>query len=120
MLKSISNGNSGNNSNRNSKSNSNSNSNRSKWYIGANNLYGYAMMQKFSYKDFKYYITSLDSILKTLDGSDYGYYIVCDVDYNDNRKDKTEQLALMANKRKINDNELGYRERDKLKQEQRD
>ena len=25
---------------------------------------------------------------------------------------RTEQLALMPNKRKINDNELGYRERD--------
>ena len=24
------------------------------WYIEANNLYGYAMMQKLPYKDFKY------------------------------------------------------------------
>ena len=28
---------------------------RSIWYIDANKLYGYAMMQKLPYKDFKYY-----------------------------------------------------------------
>ena len=86
MLKSVSNGSSSNNSN--------SNSNRSIWYIDANDLYGCAMMQKLfltkvSYKDFKYYITSLDNILNTPDDSDYDYYIVCDIDYNDNRKNKT-------------------------------
>ena len=31
---------------------------------------------------------------------------------NERRRERTEQLALMPNKRKINDNELGYRERD--------
>ena len=30
-------------------------------------------------------------------------------------KDRTEQLALMPDRRKINDNELGYREREKGK-----
>ena len=87
--------------------------NRNIWYIDANNLYGYAMMQKLPYKDFKFTTTSLDYILNTPDDSDHGYYIVCDIDYTNSCKDRTEQLALMPNKRKINDNELGYREREK-------
>ena len=51
----------------------------------------------------------------TPDDSDHGYYIVCDIDYTNSCKDSTEQLALMPNKRKINDNELEYREREKGK-----
>ena len=89
------------------------------WYIDANSLYGYAMMQKLPYKDFQFITTTLDprsgfldAILYTPDGSDHGYYIVCDIDYTNECKERTEQLALMPNKRKINDNELGYRERD--------
>ena len=81
------------------------------WYIDANSLYGYALMQKLPYKDFEF-ITTLDAILNTPDDSDHGYYIVCDIDYTNEYKERTEQLALMPNKRKINDNELGYRERD--------
>ena len=85
---------------------------RSIWYIDANNLYGYAMMQKLPYKDFQFTTTTtLDAILNTPDDSDHGYYIVCDIDYTNKCKKRTEQLALMPNKRKINDNELGYRER---------
>ena len=83
------------------------------WYIDANNLYGYAMMQKLPYRDFKFTFTSLDYILITPDDSDHGYYIVCDIDYTNSCKNRTEQLAQMPNKRKINDNELGYQERDK-------
>ena len=86
---------------------------RSIWYIDANNLYGYAMMQKLPYQDFQFTTTTiLDTILNTPDDSDHGYYIVCDIDYTNECKERTEQLALMPNKRKINDNELGYRERD--------
>ena len=102
------------------------------WYIDANNLYGYAMMQKLPYKDFQFTTTTttldprtdfvlgkpsgfLDTILNTPDDSDHGYYIVCDSDYNNECKERTEQLALMPKKRKINDNELGYRERDEGK-----
>ena len=81
------------------------------WYIDANNLYGYAMMQKLPYKDFQF-TTTLDAILITPDDSDHGYYIVCDIDYTNECKERTEQLALMPNKRNINDNELGYREKD--------
>ena len=82
-------------------------------YIDANNLHGYAMMQNLPYKDFQFTTTTtLDTILNIPDDSDHGYYIVCDIDYTNECKERTEQLALMPNKRKINDNELGYREKD--------
>ena len=60
---------------------------RSIWYIDANNLYGYAMMQKLFYKDFKFTTISLDYILNTPDDGDHGYYIVCDIDYTNSCKD---------------------------------
>ena len=86
------------------------------WYIDANNLYGYAMMQKLPHKDFEFITTTtLDVILNTPDYSDHGYYIVCDINYTNECKERTEQLALMPNKRKINDKELGYRQREKSK-----
>ena len=91
-------------------------SHRNIWYIDANNLYGYAMMQKLPYKDFQFFTTAtLDAILNTPDDSDHGYYIVFDIDYTNECKERTEQLALRPNKRKINDNELGYQEREKGK-----
>ena len=91
--------------------------NRNIWYIDATNLYGYAMMQKLPYKDFEFITTTttLDVILNTPDDSDHGYYIVCDIDYTNECKERTEQLALMPNKRKINGNELGYQQREKSK-----
>ena len=55
------------------------------------------------------------TILNTPDDSDHGYYLVCDIDYTNECKERTEQLALMPNKKKINDNELGYRQREKSK-----
>ena len=82
------------------------------WYIDANKPYGYAMMQKLPYKDFKYSDTSKYVILNTPDDCDHGYYIVCDINYTNSCEERTEQFALMPNKRKINDNELGYRERE--------
>ena len=85
-----------------------SESSKTIWYIDANNLYGYAIMQKLPYEDFKYFNTSIDNILNTPDDIDYGYYIVCVIEYSDACKLKTEQLSLMPQKRKINDNELGY------------
>ena len=106
------------NTNTNTSTNTNTNDkviNRNIWYIDANNLYGYAMMQKLPYKDFQFTTTTLDVILNTPDDSDHGYYIVCDIDYTNECKERAEQLALMPNKRKINDNELGYRQREKSK-----
>ena len=76
--------------NGNSNSNGNDNDNgKTIWYIDANNLYGYAMMQKLPYKDFEFittttldaWETTLQRILNTPDDSDHGYYIVCDIDY---------------------------------------
>ena len=97
-----------------------SESNKTLWYKDANNLYGYAMMQKLPYKDLEYYSTSLDEwettlqrILNTPDDSDHGYCIVCAINCTNSCKDRREQLALMPNKRKINDNELGYIERER-------
>ena len=79
------------------------------------------MMQKLPYKDFDFITTItldprsgfIDVILNTPDDSDHSYYIVCDIDCTNECKERTEQLALMPNKRKINDNELGYQEREK-------
>ena len=51
-------------------------------------------------------------MLNTSDDSDHGFYIVCDINYTNSCKDRTEQLALTPNKRKVKDNELGYRERE--------
>ena len=102
------------NTNTNTSTNTNNNTNdkvinRNIWYIDANNPCGYAMMQKLPYKDFEFITTiTLDVILNTTDDSDHGYYIVCDIDYTNECKERTEQLALMPNKRKINDKELGY------------
>ena len=83
------------------------------WYTDAKNLYGCAMMQKLLYTNFIYTTTSLDEIMNAPDDSDHGYYIFCDINYTNSCKDRTEHLALMPNKRKMNDNELGYGEREK-------
>ena len=73
---------------------------RSICYDDANNLYGYAMMQKLPYKDFQFTTTTtLDAILNTPDDSDHGYYIVCDIYYANECKERTKQLARMPNKR---------------------
>ena len=74
------------------------NDRRSTWYIDANNLYGYAMMQKLPYKGLEYN-TPLDEKLNTPDDSDHGYYIVRDINYTKSCNDRTEQLALMPNKK---------------------
>ena len=120
----INNSNTNTNANTNDNTNTNTNTNdkvinRNIRYIDANNLYGYAMMQKLLYRDFQSTTTTLDprsgfldTILNIPDDSYHGYYIVCDIDYANECKERTEQLALMPNKRNINDNELGYQERD--------
>ena len=64
-----------------SQSQSQSQSQRSLWYIDANNLYGYALMQKLPYKDFEYSNATLDKVLSTSDDSDYGYLLICDLKY---------------------------------------
>ena len=76
-------------------------------------------MQKLPYKDFKYQDTldkgesTLQPILNTPEDSDHSFYIIYDITYTNSCRDRTEQLALMPNKRKIKDIELGYRDREK-------
>ena len=57
------------------------------------------MMQKLPYKGFEYTTTPLDYILNTLDDSDHGYYIICDINYTNSCNYRTEQLALKPNKK---------------------
>ena len=78
-----------------SKSNNKNNNERNVWY----KLYAYPMLQKLPYNRVKYSTTSQDIILNIPYDSDKGYWIVCDVDYNDIWKDKTEQLTLMLFKK---------------------
>ena len=63
---------------------------RSPWYIDANNIYGYARMQKLPDRDFKYSGPSLHDRLKTPHDKDQGYYIVCNIDYSVTCRDETE------------------------------
>ena len=56
-------------------------------------------MQKLPCKDFENTtITSLDKISNRPDYSDHGYYIVCDINYTNSCKDRTEQLTLRPKK----------------------
>ena len=49
------------------------------------------MVQKLPYKDFEFITTTtLDVILTTPDDRDHGYYIVCDIDYTNECKERTE------------------------------
>ena len=55
------------------------------------------MLQKLSYKviTLSLLLVHLDVLLNTDDDSDCDYYLICDSDYNDICKEKTEQRALM-------------------------
>ena len=48
--------------------------NRNIWYVDANNLIGYAIIQKLPFKDFLFTTTTttLETILNTPDDSDHG------------------------------------------------
>ena len=62
------------------------------WYINANNLYGYALMQKLPYKDFEYSNATLDKVLNNSDGSDYGYWLICDSEYTNECRERTSNF----------------------------
>ena len=88
------------------------------WYIDANKLYGYALMQNLPYKGFEYSNVTLDegettlqSILKTLDASDYGYWVICDLEYTNERKYRTGNFPLLTLRRQVENNELVYKQR---------
>ena len=82
---------------------------RSIWYIDAK--YGYALMQKLPYKDFEYSNTTLDEVLNTSDDSDYGYWLICDLEYTNECKERTSNFQLLPHGREVENNELGYKQR---------
>ena len=77
------------------------------WYIDANNLYGFALMRKLAYKDFEYSNTTLDNVLNTSDDGDYGYWLICDLEYTNECKERTSNFQLLPHGREVENNELG-------------
>ena len=88
-----------------------SQSQRSIWYTDANNLYGYALMPKLPYKDFEYSNANLDKVLNTSDDSDYGCWLICDLEYTIECKERTSNFQLLTHGREVENNELGYKQR---------
>ena len=84
---------------------------RSILYIGANNVYGSALMQKLPYKDFEYSNATLDKVLNTSDDSDYGYWFICDLEYTNECKERTSNFQLLPQRKEVENNELGYKQR---------
>ena len=81
------------------------------WYIDANNLYGYALMQKLQYKDFSFSDATPGEVLNTPDDSDYGYWLICDLECTKECKDRTSNFQLLPYKREVENNELGYKQK---------
>ena len=92
-----------------SQSQSQSQTQRSIWYVDANNLYGYALMQKLPYKEFSFTNATLDRLLNTPDDSCFGYWLICDLEYTNECKDRTGNFQLLPYKREVENNELGYK-----------
>ena len=84
---------------------------RSVWYIDANNLNALALMQKLPCKDFEYSNTTLDKALNTSDDSNCGYWLICDLEYTNECKEKTSNFQLLPHGREVENNELGYKQR---------
>ena len=68
-------------------------------------------MQKLSYKDFSFSDATLDKVLKTSDDSDYGYWLIFDLKYTNECKDRTSIFQLLPYKREVENNDLGYKQR---------
>ena len=84
---------------------------KSIWYIDANNFYGYALMQTLPYKDFEYSNTTLDEVLHTSNYSDYGYWLICDLEYTNECKERTRNFQLLPHGREVENIDLGYKQR---------
>ena len=82
-------------------SQSQSQSRRSICYIDANNLYGYALMQKLLYKELEYSNATVDKVLNTSDDSDYGYWLFCDLEYTNECKERTSNFQLQPHGREV-------------------
>ena len=52
-------------------------------------------MQKLPYKDFSFTNNTLDEVLNTPDDSDYGYWLIYDLEYTNECKDKTSNFQLL-------------------------
>ena len=65
------------------------------WYIDANNLFVTQWCKSFEYINITLDEgwTTLQRILNTPDDSDLGHYIVCDFEYTNSCKERTEQPA---------------------------
>ena len=68
-------------------------------------------MQGLPYKDFEYSNTTLDEVLNTSDDSDYGYWLICDLEYTNESKERTSNFQLLPLGRGVENNELGYKQR---------
>ena len=79
---------------------------RSIWCIDANNLYGYALMQTLPYKGFEYSNTTLDEVLNTSDDSDYGYWLICDLEYTNECKEISSNFQLLPHGREVENIDL--------------
>ena len=56
---------------------------------------------------------SLDNVINSSDDSDYVYSVICDINCTDKCKDITRSSQIPPLKRKVEKNELGYRDREK-------
>ena len=77
---------------------------RSIWYIDANNIYGYALMQTLLNKGFEYSNATLDKVLNTSDDSDYGYWLICDLECTNECKERTSNFQLLPHGREVENN----------------
>ena len=49
--------------------------------------------------------------LNTSDDSDYGYWLICDLEYTNESKEGTSNFQLLPHGREVENNELGYKQR---------
>ena len=54
---------------------------------------------------------TLDEVLNTSDDSDYGYWLICDLEYTSECKERTSNFQLLPHGREVENNELGYKQR---------
>ena len=64
-------------------------------------------MQKLPYKYFSFSKSTLDKVLNTPDDSDYGFWLICDLEYTNECKNRTNDFQLLPHKREVESNELG-------------
>ena len=63
-------------------------------------------MQKLPYKDFEYSNATLDKVLNTSDDSDNGYWLICDLEYTNECKERASNFQLLPHGGEVENNEL--------------